>query len=218
MSSYLLITWVLSALAATGYSLTCIECSVLSDQICTAPSKLCPSGNYSCVLAYVETTMGGQKFPNLYIRQCGDRSMCNRLGSISLPNGRMKTSSTCCDTDNCTSPHPVLPEETFGKNGVKCKACYTQNANKCAAESVMDCVGKETECITQFTNTTGDISATTIMRGCATKEMCEPASQVVDLGNMVVHAESTCANSGVYIHQSLFPLIISVCLFRNLVC
>ncbi|XP_063798356.1 phospholipase A2 inhibitor gamma subunit B-like isoform X2 [Pseudophryne corroboree] len=159
----------------------------------------------------------GMKVSNIYVRQCGESRMCSRSGSMSVPDGRLKTSTTCCNTDNCTPPQPVLTEDMNSKNGVTCKGCFSPNSSTCKAEILMNCIGNETECVTQLTSTTGSILSKTISRGCSTKEMCEPTRQVWKLGPKIVNVETKCANSCGYLRQSLFPLVISVTVFLKLV-
>ncbi|KAM9299492.1 uncharacterized protein PAF06_016570, partial [Gastrophryne carolinensis] len=129
------------------------------------------------------------------IRQCGPSSLCSKTGSMSLPSGRFKSSVTCCDTDDCTPPDPILPEysgDEEKKNGIRCPSCYVTNSKSCDLITVMDCIGNETMCMTQITDTEGPVPSTTMSRGCSTQGLCEPAQQVWKLGKMVVNVENAC--------------------------
>ncbi|KAG8543043.1 hypothetical protein GDO81_025536 [Engystomops pustulosus] len=218
MSSCLLVTCLLSAIAATGYSLSCIECTTLGDTICNGTSKLCPSGDDSCISSYIVTYMGGMEISKMYIRQCGKRAMCSKSGSISLPNGRIKAGTTCCRTNDCAPSHPVLPGESTKKNGLSCKTCFSTNLKTCDSDLLTDCIGNETMCIYQVTTRTGDVSSTTAVQGCATKDMCQPARQLWNLGKMIVNVENTCSRSGIHVQPALILLILSFCFFWKSLC
>ncbi|KAM3922124.1 uncharacterized protein RB166_011412 [Leptodactylus fuscus] len=218
MSSCLLVTCLLSAIAATGYSLTCITCTSLTDIICEGPSVTCSSGDDSCLLSYIVTSMGGMEISKMYIRQCGKSNLCSKTGSISLPNGRMKAGTTCCRTNDCTPDKPVLPPDSHEKNGLACKTCFAPNANSCDSDLLTDCVGNETVCINQITTRTGDVPSTTAVRGCSSKEMCEPSRQVWNLGKITVNVENTCGNNGIYLQPNLLLPILSLWLFWKSLC
>ncbi|XP_075695169.1 phospholipase A2 inhibitor NAI-like [Rhinoderma darwinii] len=218
MSSCLLVTCLLSAIAATGYSLSCIECTSLGDTLCNGTSKTCPAGNDICVLSYIVTSMGGMEISKMYIRQCGQSNLCLKTGSISLPNGRIKAGTTCCKTNDCIPANPILPPDSTTKNGLSCKTCFAPNSKSCDTDLLTDCVGTETMCINQVTTRTGDVPTTTVVRGCSTKDMCEPARQVWNLGKMTVYLENTCTNSGIDVQSSLLLAIISLGLFWKFSC
>ncbi|XP_018417670.1 PREDICTED: phospholipase A2 inhibitor and Ly6/PLAUR domain-containing protein-like [Nanorana parkeri] len=198
-----------------GYSLTCIQCSGGGDSVCNGSSAVCPSGNYSCLLTRVVTTASRPNTSEMaitsaYIRQCGVRDLCSKTGSITLPQSMFQSSITCCDTDNCTPPEPVLPEISGKKNGLHCPACYVQNAKSCPKETVMQCVGNETMCITQLTTYKGPAPSPTLARGCATEQMCTPAHQVWNINALVLDLENTCVNSGDQLHHLVLTLILPV--------
>lgn len=208
MSSCLLITCLLSAFAATGSSLSCTECTSLGDTICNGTSNVCAAGDYSCVLSYIVTSMGGMEISKMYIRQCAQSNVCSKTGSISLPNGRIKAGTTCCKTDDCIPDKPVLPPDSAEKNGLSCKTCFAPNSKTCHTDLLTDCVGDETMCINQVTTRKGDVDTSTVVQGCSTKGMCEPARQVWNLGKMIVNVENTCTNGGLYVQPGrLLPLI-----------
>ncbi|XP_068099397.1 phospholipase A2 inhibitor NAI-like [Hyperolius riggenbachi] len=220
MAKFLLIAAVLLAITATGHALSCTECVGAGDKICKGTSKLCPEGNYSCLLMCAVTSVGSMVTMSMNVRQCGLSSLCSKTGSLSLPNGRFRTSITCCDEDHCTPTTPSIPQYVEGKNGMKCPACFVNDSKSCSSVSWMNCFGGEKMCITQVTNTTGAINASTVARGCATESLCDPPRQVWNLGKMVVDLENTCTTSTSYGHplcQSLMTLIISLCLFLKLV-
>ncbi|XP_044134442.1 phospholipase A2 inhibitor and Ly6/PLAUR domain-containing protein-like [Bufo gargarizans] len=210
MRSCLMVTCLLSAIAAKGYSLSCIECMSQEGTICNGTSKVCSSGDDSCISTYILTSMGGMEIAKMYIRQCAPNKMCSKTGSISLPNGRIKTGTTCCKTNDCTPANPVLPSDSNEKNGLSCKTCFTPNSKSCDTDLLTDCLGSETTCINQLTTRTGKVPTTTVVRGCSTKEMCEPAHQVWRLGEMTILLENTCTNRGVHVQPSLLLAIISL--------
>ncbi|KAM5132224.1 phospholipase A2 inhibitor and Ly6/PLAUR domain-containing protein-like [Mantella aurantiaca] len=201
-----------------SYSLTCIECSAAGDKACNGSSEVCPSGNYACLLTRVENTMGEMVTSRVYIRQCGLKDLCSKTGSMSLPNSRFKTSVTCCDTDNCTPPDPILPEISGEKNGVHCPACYVPNAKSCDTKTLMECAGNETICITQLTTLKGPVPSSIVARGCATKQLCKPAHQVWNINKSVVVLENFCVNSGSRLHKNVLTLILSISVLLKLLC
>ncbi|XP_069803945.1 phospholipase A2 inhibitor gamma subunit B-like [Dendropsophus ebraccatus] len=218
MSSCLLLTCLLSAIAATGYGLSCIDCTSLSGTVCNGSSMVCPSGDYSCLLSYTVTSIGGMEISKLYIRQCAQNNLCSKTGSISLPNGKIKAGTTCCTSDDCLPPKPTLPPDSSEKNGRSCKACFAPNSKTCDTELFTDCVGNEMMCITQVSTTTGDVTSTTTVQGCSTKEMCQPARQMWNLNKMKVHLENTCLNNGVYVQPNLMLAAIALWLFWKSSC
>ncbi|XP_077312356.1 phospholipase A2 inhibitor and Ly6/PLAUR domain-containing protein-like [Lithobates pipiens] len=218
MTTYLLIAGILATLPATGYSLTCIECSVAADIICNGSSEVCSSGNTVCLLTRAVNKIGDMVTMNLYIRQCGPKELCSKTGSISLPNGRYFTSVTCCDTDNCTPPEPILPEVSKEKNGIKCPSCYVPNAKSCVKVTDTDCIGNETICITQITNVKGPVPFSTIARGCATKQLCDPVHQVWHMNKSIVDLQNVCENGGNHLHENILALIFSVYVLLKLMC
>ncbi|KAM4015478.1 phospholipase A2 inhibitor NAI-like [Anomaloglossus baeobatrachus] len=218
MSSCLLITCLLSAIAATGYSLSCIECTSLSDTVCKGESKTCSAGNDSCILSYVVTSIGGMEISKMYTRQCGQSNLCSKTGSISLPNGRIKAGTSCCKTNDCMPTDPILPTDSNEKNGIMCKTCFAPNSKSCDTDLITECIGNENVCISQVTTIQGDVPSSTVVQGCSTKEMCEPARQVWNLGKMTVYLENTCSNTGINIQPNLLLAIISLWLFWKLLC
>ncbi|XP_072282001.1 phospholipase A2 inhibitor and Ly6/PLAUR domain-containing protein-like [Pyxicephalus adspersus] len=216
MATYLLIATILTTLPATGYTLSCIECSSKDNKICNGSSVTCPSGNYSCLLTRVMTTVGEMTPTRIYIRQCAPMKLCSKTGSISMPHSTFRTSLTCCDEDDCTPPEPILPKLSSKKNGKKCPACFEPNAMTCKKETIMDCTGSETICITQFTNTTGAVLGTTVSRGCATKQLCKPEHQVWTFDKMVVNVDNVCENSSNRLHENVLILFLSLSLFLKL--
>ncbi|XP_056398533.1 phospholipase A2 inhibitor and Ly6/PLAUR domain-containing protein-like isoform X2 [Hyla sarda] len=190
----------------------------LSDAVCNGTSKDCPSGDYSCLLSYIVTSMGGMEISKMYVRQCAKKNVCSRTGSISLPNGRIKTGTTCCSTNDCMPEKPTLPPDSIEKNGLSCKTCFTPNSKTCDTDLFTDCVGNETMCITQVTTRTGDVPTSTVVKGCATKVLCEPSHQVWKLGTMTVNLENACTNGGVYVRSSLILMVSALWLYWKSSC
>ncbi|KAG9465705.1 hypothetical protein GDO78_017869 [Eleutherodactylus coqui] len=125
MSSCLLLTCLLAAIVSTGYSLSCIECTSMNGAICNAATKACPPEYDSCLLSYIITSIGGMEVTKTYIRQCGPSSLCSKTGSISLPNGKMKTGTTCCKTSDCMPANPTrdIPTTTTMRGCATTEMC-----------------------------------------------------------------------------------------------
>ncbi|XP_073457856.1 uncharacterized protein [Aquarana catesbeiana] len=152
----------LCVLITPGHSLTCIKCSGLNS--CMGSSETC-SPNYSCGVAYRETTEGGN-ITTVYMKSCVSNSKCNKTGSISYTGGIKKIGISCCDTDNCTPSLPQLPATSSQANGLVCPSCRGQFW--CKQETNIQCTGSEKTCLFQYS------SSGTVM-GCATSTLCDVA-------------------------------------------
>ncbi|XP_073457867.1 uncharacterized protein [Aquarana catesbeiana] len=152
----------LCVLITPGHSLSCIKCMGLNS--CTGSSEICMP-NYSCGVAYRETTEG-RNITNVYIQSCVSNSKCNKRGSISYTGGTMKIGISCCNTNNCTPPLPQLPATSFQANGLVCPSCRSQSP--CDQETNIQCTGSEQTCIFQR-------STLGCVMGCATSTLCDVA-------------------------------------------
>ncbi|XP_073457869.1 uncharacterized protein [Aquarana catesbeiana] len=152
----------LCVLITPGHSLSCINC--MAKNSCMGPSEICPS-NYSCGMAYRETTEGG-KSQTTYLRSCVPTSKCNKLGSISYTGGTMKMGISCCNIDNCTPPLPQWPAPSSQANGLVCPSCRSLTRNQCNQETNIQCTGSEKTCL--FESTTSGSAM-----GCSTPTLCD---------------------------------------------
>ncbi|XP_075045848.1 phospholipase A2 inhibitor and Ly6/PLAUR domain-containing protein-like [Mixophyes fleayi] len=170
---YLLIyLCLISCLASTGYSLTCIYCESTSTSCTGATTINCSAGN-ACGYAYAEASEGTIQ-TKLLFRTCVRESSCNTSGSITYYNGKSKTATSCCSTDNC-DPLPLkIPADSAEKNKLVCRSCLKSKAKWCYTSDMMECTGDETKCILQTAKTS---SGSFALRGCATKSICDQGSQ-----------------------------------------
>ncbi|XP_075462394.1 uncharacterized protein LOC142497880 [Ascaphus truei] len=178
-----------------GYSLTCIGCIDMADTSCTGSSISCPADNV-CLSSYTVTTVGGIEISTLFTRSCELQSKCDMSGSIIIPNGKIKTTTSCCTTDNCTPPIPTLPANNYVKNGLTCPSCVSANSDWCYPSDTIQCTGDEKKCLIQSTKISGSISSTVAFRGCATESICNIGSQYVSDGGTNIEVKTSCTNQG----------------------
>ncbi|XP_040183155.1 urokinase plasminogen activator surface receptor-like [Rana temporaria] len=169
----------LCALVTPGHSLSCISCMGLDS--CTGPSETCMP-NYSCGVAYRETTEGGV-INKGYIQSCVPTSKCNKVGSISYTGGTMKMGISCCNTDNCTATLPQLPATSSQANGLVCPSCRSQVL--CDQQANIQCTGSEQTCVFQPS------SSGTVM-GCATSTLCDVGDYSYGSGSNSVVIQFLC--------------------------
>ncbi|XP_068099198.1 serine-rich adhesin for platelets-like isoform X2 [Hyperolius riggenbachi] len=129
----------------------------------------CSNSSSSCGLAYRDTTEGGGTVTD-YIRTCVPTSTCGKVGSISYAGGRAKMAISCCNTDGCTSPTPILPGDSNRTNGLMCPTCKSTWQNSCSSVLTMQCTGKEQICLNASTTTSVSMDSTS---GCATASLCD---------------------------------------------
>ncbi|XP_056302524.1 urokinase plasminogen activator surface receptor-like [Danio aesculapii] len=107
-------------------------------------------------------------------------------GSINL--GIVKTSSMCCNSDQCNAQDAPDPS-TGAPNGNRCYSCDEKG---CSNE--LKCSGREDRCI-KATGTFGGLKMT--LKGCVSKSMCvaQPSGSALESisccsGNLCNGAES----------------------------
>ncbi|XP_073457885.1 phospholipase A2 inhibitor and Ly6/PLAUR domain-containing protein-like [Aquarana catesbeiana] len=183
MASLFQILGVLSALVASGNSLSCIECSSSSNS-CTGPAVTCPSGSV-CGATYTEMQMIENDFVcslkdsmATYTMSCISQDKCDTTASMNMGNNlRVKMGISCCKTDRCTPTFPSLPRDVSGSNGVMCPSCVTTGYTSCETSDTMECMGDENTCLHQIAESASPKPNSVAMRGCATKSMCKLSSQ-----------------------------------------
>ncbi|KAM4651146.1 phospholipase A2 inhibitor NAI-like [Discoglossus pictus] len=133
-----------SVLAQTGNSLSCKNCFTFSALSCEGSRLNCNSGEV-CTTTYMETSIGESMSPWL-TRSCSAQSKCNTTSTYSTPTMKKKTSTTCCNTNDCTPPYPQLPSDSSQLNGVTCPTCMDIFSNWCYTGETMQCAGDENMC------------------------------------------------------------------------
>ncbi|KAG8542232.1 hypothetical protein GDO81_027190 [Engystomops pustulosus] len=198
----LLFVCVFSSLT-TSHSLSCIECKDATDVPCTGDADTCDE-NEVCVSEFALTLIDGIPVVKLFMRGCGNQAQCFVSSSLSIPHARIISSSSCCYTDSCTPPRPVLPPITSKKNGLICKGCQSMEARPCDSDLYMECIGNETKCISQVAMSSG--TPPTAIRGCATPSVCAVRHEEGTFGHLKFKSDITCTDGGAGLHYSLHLL------------
>ncbi|XP_048021834.1 phospholipase A2 inhibitor and Ly6/PLAUR domain-containing protein-like [Megalobrama amblycephala] len=161
--------FLLFILFTAGHSLSCNLCASSS---CT--QQTCSNGSTNCfgLTTVVNTTI-------TKLRGCNPASTCAN-GSLSF--GSVKASTSCCNTDLCNSQDAPEPSNTT--NVKKCFSCDGTTIKNCT--NVLSCSGTEDRC---FTVT--DVNQTAVVKGCATKSVCDAATAVATIFNL---ANATCCD------------------------
>ncbi|XP_075462388.1 phospholipase A2 inhibitor NAI-like [Ascaphus truei] len=216
MSSLLTFTWVISALIATGYSLSCKVCLSTDHTSCTGDSTICSAGKV-CMSSYTVTTAPDHEVNTIFVRSCELQRECGMSGSINIPDGKIKMGTTCCTSDNCTPPIPTLPADNDVMNGVTCRTCASADSNWCYTSDTMECTGNEKMCLLQTTEMSGSISHISALRGCATKSVCDIGDQHVSGDGITIKLTHTCSSGSVGLHPGFFlPAVVALMLIKLL--
>ncbi|XP_073457870.1 uncharacterized protein [Aquarana catesbeiana] len=210
---------VLFALVPSGFSLSCIKCINFSGTVCTGSAETCTSG-YSCVTSLSTTTLASGSPTSTLTRGCAPNNQCNITGSLTFTGGRVAIATVCCDTDNCASAIPTLPSATSSLNNLTCSTCASGTSDFCSSSNTLQCTGLETQCGRLSTTTTGSVTSTSVIRGCATPSVCNLlGNQQVTYGDVNVNAvvATFCSNGSFNLHSSFYlPAFIALFLFKFL--
>ncbi|XP_041425673.1 phospholipase A2 inhibitor and Ly6/PLAUR domain-containing protein-like isoform X2 [Xenopus laevis] len=198
---------VLSALAATGHSLSCQNCTSASSTSCLGPSVTCAPDNV-CAASYILTTADGGPASKIYTLSCAPQSKCDKQGSISIPQAKIKQGISCCFTDNCTPTTPTLPVDSSQQNGLVCRSCISADSTWCYTSDTMQCTGEEKMCILQSTKITGSQSLSTAVRGCATKSICDIGSNSISTPQLSMDVKISCTSGSSGVHQGYIMLLL----------
>ncbi|XP_069803906.1 phospholipase A2 inhibitor and Ly6/PLAUR domain-containing protein-like [Dendropsophus ebraccatus] len=187
MPSVLGILTILSALAATGRALSCVECKD-SSTTCSGSSVTCAPG-LVCGSTYGETIIGGQTFKNV-LRSCAPTNECSLKGNIDLSPSKIRMVTTCCETDNCTPEGPEYVPISSQPNGVECPFCVNILSSTCQSSATIKCTGQENRCLHATAETTG---VGGILQGCTTESFCGLGSGSVNIGETAVKVKFECS-------------------------
>ncbi|KAM4015059.1 uncharacterized protein ACNLHF_001745 isoform 1-T1 [Anomaloglossus baeobatrachus] len=177
----------ISTLPPTAYSLNCTECRTTNSTSCTGDSVLC-SNTFVCASSYTETLNNDGTRSSELIRSCAPSSQCNVTGSVTLPSGRMWMFTSCCDSDNCTSPIVTAPSFSLNPNGVICPSCQASDSDWCYSGSTIPCSANESVCVLHTTTT--DAGNNSSFRGCASRSLC--GSQTYNVNGSSIGYKLTC--------------------------
>ncbi|KAG8433711.1 hypothetical protein GDO86_012170 [Hymenochirus boettgeri] len=176
---------------------------------CVGPSKPCPSNDHVCSSSYSVTSLGGMEVLKHVVRECSIKPVCDKSGSISVPNGMVRTSHVCCATNNCLPGPPRYPLEQTLRNGLSCESCVDVNSDTCVAHQDIECTGNETRCITIVTYLEGATSSSMAIRGCANQDICEAGEKEVKDGNFKVKTKFSCTGGSNSLQHNLILLAFS---------
>ncbi|XP_067232157.1 urokinase plasminogen activator surface receptor-like isoform X1 [Chanodichthys erythropterus] len=126
--------FLLFILFTAGHSLRCYECNGVTGSCADQTVKTCPSGSSHCVTSTAVVQVGDIR-SKATMKDCAPA--CQRL---SANFGVLKTTATCCDTDQCNlqdaDPSSNIP------NGNKCFSCDGQSCS-----NIVTCLGTEDRCV-----------------------------------------------------------------------
>ncbi|XP_063292570.1 phospholipase A2 inhibitor and Ly6/PLAUR domain-containing protein-like [Pelobates fuscus] len=218
MNVLYIFTFTFSALTATGHCLSCIQCVSTNKMQCSGKSMVCPATFDACISSYTLTIVGGMEIGKIFTRHCSARAACDSYGSVSMPDGRIKRTSSCCFSDNCTPSIPTFPPDRHDKNGVKCPGCYSPNDRSCVPEYIIECVGEEIRCINHTeTMKSGEVESAVALQGCASIDLCAAGSQELQVDNIRSRIEMTCMSSSVCLQHGFLFLGSAAIFFLKLI-
>ncbi|XP_077312669.1 phospholipase A2 inhibitor and Ly6/PLAUR domain-containing protein-like [Lithobates pipiens] len=201
--------FILAALANTGLSLSCMQCSSTTTS-CTGSSVTCSSGN-KCGVIYTTTTAGSSTTSS-YAMSCLSSDQCSLSGSLTTNDMRLKTAASCCSTDNCIPSLPSLPGDSSVYNGVTCRSCLSASSTWCYTSDTIKCTGNENMCLLQSTEISGSQSLATAIRGCSTQSFCNLGSQSSSANGLSSSIKFVCTSGSSGLRQG-FYLPAVICLF-----
>ncbi|CAN2388071.1 Phospholipase A2 inhibitor and LY6 PLAUR [Pristimantis euphronides] len=134
-------------------------------------------------------------------RSCVPENQCQGPGSFSTHNSQSKKGFSCCYTDNCIPPPPVLSLDNTRENGLTCPTCTGNGVDWCDTGMTMGCTGNETMCILQYTKMSGTLSRESVLRGCATPTICNIGNQSVITDGITVEVRISCTGGTGYLHN-----------------
>nr|DBA15790.1 TPA: hypothetical protein GDO54_003254 [Pyxicephalus adspersus] len=196
---------VLCSLASKGFCISCINCWHMQGMPCNGLSQPC-SDDQLCVASFTITTIDpGTTRIFQYSLSCGSRSECNMNGSLTYNRGKLRTGTSCCDTDNCIPPFPILPNESSQKNGLICTTCASETSSYCITREKIECTGEEIKCGRMARNVKGTISKNDALRGCTTKSYCGLlGNQMYTIQEVNVIMKMYCTDGAVALQVGLF--------------
>ncbi|KAM8927843.1 uncharacterized protein RCH25_008151 [Pelodytes ibericus] len=201
---------------STSYALDCTTCFSMTGSSCSGTSIACPS-DYVCGIAKTVTSAMGLQVSEQVSRSCVPRNVCSLKASMSLyGNMRSQVGYSCCYTDNCTPPQPPLPELDTKPNGLVCRTCVSADSDWCYTDETMKCTGSENMCLLQTMKTKGPVTATTAIRGCATKSFCDAGSQSLENAGLSVESKITCTSGAGGLYSGFLLSLLVSCFLTKL--
>uniref|UniRef100_A0A8C5QV79 UPAR/Ly6 domain-containing protein n=1 Tax=Leptobrachium leishanense TaxID=445787 RepID=A0A8C5QV79_9ANUR len=158
-----------STTSTTSDSLSCIECVNATGLSCTGSGVICPEGSV-CGSHYTVTESGGSVSVTVS-RKCLHENQCRSSGSYSFVNVKVKTATSCCNTNNCNPSLPQWSSRSSEPNGVTCPSCSSPGSVVCYSGETMQCTGNENICFMR-SSTIAESQLPSSVRGCGTQNIC----------------------------------------------
>ncbi|XP_048023140.1 phospholipase A2 inhibitor gamma subunit B-like [Megalobrama amblycephala] len=149
--------FLLFILFTAGHSLSCYECKSVTGSCADQKLKTCPSGFSQCSST---TAVAQISYFSTKVKAKDCIPAC-QSGSLNL--GYVKSTISCCDTDECNVQD--APDPSNIPNGRKCYYC---DILSCSNKLI--CTGDEDHCITATWIFGGRSMA---LKGCASKSLCD---------------------------------------------
>ncbi|XP_029433089.1 phospholipase A2 inhibitor and Ly6/PLAUR domain-containing protein-like [Rhinatrema bivittatum] len=205
---------ILSALVATGNSLTCEKCINLHGANCTGALVTCDAPESVCTATLRETSKGNQKTV-VFEKACGRSKDCEQKNSIlTAENFRVSLNTRCCASDHCNqgSLKGIPVNNTL--NGQTCPSCFSLlNSNPCNEKATISCSGEETECIQLTALKKGNMI---MLHGCATEQMSDSGGKAAFYGTSVQVISFSKSNGSIRLQSNLFLLALAGLLLMKL--
>ncbi|CAH2318613.1 Hypothetical predicted protein [Pelobates cultripes] len=218
MNSILCAFCMILALLRTGNCLSCTLCLVQGTTFCTGNNVTCDNGRV-CISTHTVSTEDGIKKNEFFGRTCMPQHYCNNPGSFSTDKSNSRKGISCCETDNCVPPAPILPDVSDKPNGVICKTCTADDTEWCDTKQVKKCTGDENKCIVQIATMSGAVSRKTVLRGCATQSICNIGNETVTTDGISVIVSISCTDGCKSLYRgSSFQTLLAFALFLSLGC
>ncbi|XP_073457841.1 phospholipase A2 inhibitor and Ly6/PLAUR domain-containing protein-like [Aquarana catesbeiana] len=210
MNSFLAVVCLISGLVTPGYAILCTNCSTGHTNLtnCTGNTVTCIS-NLVCVTLYRFSNIGSDG-EHYFARGCGDKSICGKSGALGFPEAKKyRFSATCCQSDYCTPPTPVLPPLKFNENGKTCPFCLYRYGIDCVHSENMTCTGDENMCaLYNLTERAGSAIDSSVLSACATEGFCDQGSWKMEAGGIEMEISTKCGASAA-LYSALTLLILA---------
>ncbi|CAH2318736.1 Hypothetical predicted protein [Pelobates cultripes] len=177
-----------------GSSLTCMQCSTVSETSCRGAPHVCNKNDTSCIDILEITKVGNQTLIG-FTRSCNDDPYrCDK--DFQMVGGIKNTfiTTTCCNTDNCNKHEIQVSEHNNTVNGRLCEVCYGMDSYNCNINGYIQCRGDQTECV-DIAVTLEKIDSSTFtfsLKGCATPDACTLGPKIIPAAKITEEKRLLC--------------------------